>query len=245
MTTPDHAAVEIQVLDRRVRLLHPADGFRTSMDSVLLAAACPVQDKDVILDLGCGVGGAGLCVLERVPGVVLRGVDIEALHIELAGQNAQLNSMEDRAEFKMADIRDYRGALCDHVICNPPYLDAGQYIPSPTKQKVVALYHTDDAVSVQDWVDAGFHNLKDGGSFAMIHRADRSDKIIAALGKRFGAVEIIPLWPRAGEPAKRVIIRALKGRRSPAILHPGIVLHEADGRYTSVADAILRGAAII
>lgn len=236
---------EIYVLNKRVRLLQPADGFRTSMDSVLLAAACPAQDGDAILDMGCGVGGAGFCVLERVPGTHLHGVDIEQNHIGLAQQNINLNGMEGRADFACADIRTYRAALRDHAICNPPYLDAGHYTASPAAEKVVALYHTEEDISVKDWIDAGFHNLKNGGSLAMIHRADRTDKIIAALGRRFGAVEIIPLWPRAGEPAKRVIIRALKGRKSPAIMHPGLVLHAADGRYTDEADAILRGAASI
>ena len=79
----------------------------------------------------------------------------------------------------------------------------------------------------------------------MIHRADAVDKIVQGLGKKFGQVEIIPLWPRAGQPAKRVIVRARKDSRSPAILHPGLVVHNADGSYTPDADRILRGGAAL
>lgn len=235
----------IFVLNKRVQLRQPADGFRTSMDSILLAAACPAEKGDTILDLGCGVGSAGLCVLERVPGAKLRGIDIQQSHIDLANENIKLNGMENRAEFICADIHNYKSMLCNHVICNPPYLDMGKYLASPSKEKVVALYHTEEDRSVKDWVEAGFYNLKAGGSFTIIHRADHADRIVAAMTGRFGGIEIIPLWPRAGEQAKRVIVRGLRDRRSPATLHPGIILHKDEGGYTPEADALLRGNASI
>lgn len=232
---------EIHVLDHRVRLLQPTDGFRTSLDSVMLAAACPAQGSETLLDLGCGVGGAGFCVLVRVPGTHLTGADIQPDHIDLAVQNIALNNMEGRAAFVTGDIRALNIKEFNHVICNPPYLDAGTHTPSPSAPKATALYHADEDISVKDWVDAGFRNLKNGGSFTIIHRADHTDKIIQSFGKKFGAVEVIPLWPRTGETAKRVIIRALKNRKTPAKIHAGLVLHNVDGSYTEAADKILRG----
>ncbi len=236
---------EIYVLDKRVRLLQPAEGFRTSLDSVMLAAACPAGDGDHILDLGCGVGGAGFCVLERVAGSKLTGVEIEADHVELANSNTGLNDMQGRAHFVCSDIREFKGERFDHVICNPPYLDAGAHTRSPFLQKATAHGHAEEDITVKDWIDCGFEHLKSGGSFTIIHRADQTDKIIQGLGKRFGAIEIISLWPRQGDAAKRVIVRALKDRKTPALVHPGIVLHQKDGSYTDEAEKILRGNAVI
>ena len=55
----------------------------------------------------------------------------------------------------------------------------------------------------------------------------------------------MPLWPKAGRAAKRVIVRARRGSRAPLRLLPGLVLHEADGRYTRAAEDVLRrGAAL-
>jgi tRNA1(Val) A37 N6-methylase TrmN6 len=235
-------AEEIHVLDHRVRLLQPPEGFRTSLDSVMLAAACPAKAGETVLDLGCGVGGAGFCVLARTGGTHLAGIDIQQSHIELAIQNIALNEMEGRTRFITGDIRAINEKEFDHVICNPPYLDAGTHTPSPSVTKATALYHSDETLSVKDWVDAGFRNLKNGGSFTIIHRADHTDKIIQSFGKKFGAIEIIPLYPREGEAAKRVIIRALKNRKTPAQIHPGLILHNKDGSYTGAADRILRGA---
>ena len=232
---------EIYVLNKRLKLLHSEKGFKTSIDSVLLAASCVGKAGDHILDMGCGVGGAGLCVLTRVNGARLTGVEIQQDHTELAKRNAVTNLMQDRCEFVTSDIRDYREEKkFNHIICNPPYLEGQSHLRSPSKEKATAMGHDDENITVKDWVDAAHYCLKSNGSFTMIHRADKIDKIILAMGKRFGAIEVIPLWPKEGVNAKRVIIRAIKDRKSPATLHAGLVLHDSEGEYTSEAQKILR-----
>lgn len=240
----------IQVLNQRVSLQQIVGGFRTSMDSVMLAAACPAKEGQSLLDLGCGVGSVGLCVLERVGNTTLLGVDIQADHIELAKKNAALNGVEGRAEFFTADIRTLEMEPCDHVVCNPPYLEDGAHLQSPSPARARAMGHIERDIGIGDWITCAWRHIKGQGSLTMIHSAGQVDDILFALygtsgGKRFGGVEIIPLWPRAGVEAKRVIIRAWKHRKSPAILHAGLVMHEADGGYTRAAEAILRSVSSI
>ncbi|MGZ9097216.1 MAG: tRNA1(Val) (adenine(37)-N6)-methyltransferase [Micavibrio sp.] len=235
---------EIFVLNKAIRLLQPEGGFRTSLDSVILAAACPAKAGDRVLDLGCGVGGATFSLRHRISGVLVQGIDKEAEYIELARQNIALNSDTGRCEFTLDDIREFRFSSPDqrveHVICNPPFLPAGTYTPSPDDLRAAALGHTDDDIDLKDWIDCAFHNLQPGGSLTMIHRADAVDKIIQEMGRRYGQIEIFPLWPRQGEAAKRVVVRARKDRRSPAVIHAGLVLHNADGSYTAAAELVLR-----
>lgn len=233
---------EIHVLDHKVRLLQPENGFRTSLDSVFLGASCPASGKgERILDMGTGVGGAAFCLLWRVPGIHVTGVDIQQSHIDMARSNIVLNTQEGHADFVCADIRNYAdNDRFDHVICNPPYLEAGSYTPSSSEERAIALGHHGSDLDVSDWIDAGFKNLKSGGSLSMIHRADMVDKIIQGMGRRFGAIEIIPLYPKLGQEAKRVIVRAIKDRKTPARIRAGIILHEEDGAYTEQADAVLR-----
>ncbi|MBI2234083.1 MAG: methyltransferase [Micavibrio aeruginosavorus] len=240
---------EIFVLDQTVRLLQPDGGFRTSLDSVMVAAACPAEAGSQVLDLGCGVGGAAFCLMRRVDNLFITGIDIQPDYIDLARQNAALNSNTDRCEFIVDNVGTFRFSLpdqrVDHVLCNPPFLEAGTYTPSPDQGRATALGHADQDIVLKDWIDCAFDSLKSGGSLTLIHRADFVDKIIQALGKRFGQTEIIPLWPRAGDPAKRVIVRTRKDRRSPARIHPGLVIHNPDGSYTAEAEKVLREAARI
>ncbi len=233
---------DIYVLGKRVWLRQTEDGFRTSLDSVMLAAACLAAPGQSVLDLGCGVGGAGLCLMERVEGLTLAGVDIQGECVKLAAHNAEKNGRAVSCRFFKSDIRAFAEGGFDHVICNPPYLEAGAHTPSPCESKALSMGNLDetDPATLKDWLDAAFRNLKSKGRFTLIHRADALDKILQGLGRRFGGIEIIPLWPRLEEPAKRVIVRAVKDMRSPSALLPGIVIHNKDGSYTQQADRILR-----
>lgn len=230
----------IHLLNKTVALHQPEGGFQTAIDAVLLAAACPVQGGETLLDLGCGVGAAGLCALQRVPAANLTGVELLDREAQLARDNAALNGRP--AEIITADIRTWQAPQrYDHIICNPPYLTAGAHLQSPDTAKARAMGHvSEDAASLQDWIKAARDALKSKGSLTIIHRADALDEIITALGRSFGALEVIPLWPKAGQGAKRVIIRARKDRQTPLTLHAGLTLHQPDGEYTADAQVILR-----
>lgn len=238
----------IHLLNRRVRLFQPEGGLRTSIDAVLLAAACPAKAGQSLLDMGCGTGAAGFCVLARVPGLRLNGFDIQADHIALARENALLNEGLNGAaasNFLTADAAVFRlhnekgdNVQFDHIICNPPYNDAQAHTRSPSAAKALAMGHAH--TRLEDWTECANRNLKSGGIFTLIHKAGQVDAIIRALGGRFGAIEIIPLQPRTGDEARRVVVRAVKGRKTPARLHPALVLHAQNGDYTAAANAILR-----
>ncbi len=235
MRNPD----EIALLDGKVRILRSTGGLDPTTDTILVAAACPVHAHDTVLDLGCGSGAAGLCVLYREPQAHLTGIDIQEAPLTLARHSAALNGWQEQARFLHADICDFRPekeGRFDHVICNPPYLENGAHTPPPDAGRAAAV----GGSSLKDWTDAAFYALKPQGSLSLIHRADMLDRVVHSLGKRFGAIEIFPIWPGHGKPANRVILRARKDRRSPATLHPGLILHEAGRRYTPAAERILR-----
>lgn len=206
------------------------------MDAIFLAAACPVRTGQSVLDMGCGVGTAGLSILARVEGVSLVGIEIQDDHVALARENAAVNGYQDCSEFIASDIRQFSGSAFDHVICNPPYLKVGTYTETKTPAKALAM---GGEITFAQWISVAFDHIAGQGSLTMVHRADHIDQILQAFGKRFGGVEIIPLWPRAGEAAKRVIVRGYKHRRSPATMHAGVVLHEGE-YYTKAAEQILR-----
>jgi tRNA1(Val) A37 N6-methylase TrmN6 len=92
-------------------------------------------------------------------------------------------------------------------------------------------------------MELGLKRTKAGGTFTAIIRTDRMSEALARLPER--GVSIFPLWPRAGQPAKRVLLQAVKGSRAGSSLLPGLVLHGADGSYTREANAVLRDGAAL
>jgi len=221
-------------LNGRVRIAQPESGFRSGLDAVMLAAAVPAQAGQTALELGAGAGTASLCLLARVPGLALTGVEIDKSLTALAGDNAAANGLQ--ADFACADIfalptelkRDF-----DQVFCNPPFHGEGQV--SPDQARAVALM---DEGRLEEWLGIGLQRTVSGGFFTAILRADRLNQALAALPEK--GVAVFPLWPKAGEAAKRVIVQARKGSNAPFALLPGLVLHQVNGAWTPEADDVLR-----
>lgn len=235
------SATEDRLLGGKVMLRQPRDGYRAAIDPVLLAASVAAKSGERVLDLGIGAGAAALCLMARVEGLSVTGLEIDPATAELARGNAALNgqagfTVRDGDVAKLpADLRGF-----DRAMANPPYLDAARADPSPDPGRRRSNV---DEGGLGLWIDAALAAVVPGGTLTFIQRADRLADLLSLLRGRAGAIVVVPLWPKAGEAAKRVIVEARPGRRTPLTLHPGLVLHEADGRYTETADAILKGAA--
>ena len=232
------------LLDGRLHLHQPAEGYRAAIDPVLLAAAVPAVAGQSVLELGFGVGTVGLCLASRIEGVSVTGVEVQEDLAALARRNIDTNHFADRVEVWAADIADLpaeiRAETYDHVMMNPPYFEPRSSRASPLPSK--ALANTESHLGLGDWLEAGIRRLRHRGSITVIHSADRLDELLSELGDRAGSPEIYPLWPKADRPAKRIVVRAVKGGRASLVMHPGLVLHQADGEYTEAARRILWGA---
>lgn len=238
---------EDALLDGRVRLLQGREGYRAAVDPVLLAAAVVAKSGESVLDLGCGVGAASLCLAARTAGVRVRGIDIQAPLVDLAGRNAALNACSERVSFLPGDLLAPpdgigEGAF-DHVMANPPYLRADSGHPPPDPAKAAA--NVEGAADLPAWVGAAARAVRRKGSVTFIHRADRIDDLLAACHGLLGELVVFPIWPARDKAAKRVIVRGRKGVAGPARISPGLILHGGDGGYSPRATAVLRDAAAL
>jgi tRNA1(Val) A37 N6-methylase TrmN6 len=233
------------LLGGRLRLRQPTSGYRVAIDPIFLAAAVPAGPRDAILDVGCGVGAAALCLAARVPGCRVTGVEVQRDLVRLAGDNVVLNELSAQVSVMQGDLLNLPPRLApgafDHVMANPPFLAAGSATAPPNPGKATA--NVESAANLAAWVRIALAMVRAKGSLTFIHRADRLDSLLALLAGKAGEITLYPLWPGGGKPAKRVIIRARKQIASPTSLLAGMILHEDDGRFTAAADAVLRGAA--
>ncbi len=245
MSEPGDRVTSDRLLGGRLVLRQPARGYRAAIDPVLLAAAAPAGDGHV-LDIGCGVGTAMLCLASRAAGCRLTGLEIQPDLAGLAKANVAANGLAERIDVVAGDLlsppEEIGDAAFDGVLANPPY-QAGDQSPPPDGSKAIA--NQEGAARLEDWVRFAGRVLRPKAWIAMIHRADRIDALSAALHPEFGEIRIVPLWPKPGRPARRVIVLARKGVRSPAALLAGLVLHEEDGDYTAAAEAVLRDGAAL
>lgn len=235
---------EDALLDGRVRLVQPVQGFRAGLDAVLLAAFVPARAGDLVLEAGCGSGAAFLCLATRVPGLRIAAVEREATMAALARGNAAANDVD--ATVTEGDVADLalarRLGPCDHAMANPPYWPDGTSPPGAVRR---AATHESSA-GLAAWIRFLAAALRDRGTVALVLPAARFDAGIAALHDAgCGSVTLLPVAPRVGHPAKRVLIRARKAGRAPARLLPPFVLHEADGGFTEAAQDVLRRAAAL
>jgi len=249
MSFPPEALTDDAFLDGRLRLWQPRTGYRAAMDPVLLAAAVPAQAGEAVLDLGCGAGAAALCLGTRVPGLCLTGLELQPGYAGLARRNAARNGIAlEVVEGDLAAMpAGLKGRAFDHVIANPPYYGtAAPAAADPGRDRALR-----EATPLAEWIAAGLKRLRPGGRITLIQAAERLPDLLAALGRGAGSVTVRPVAPRAGRPARRVIVAARKGGRGAFRLLAPLVLHAApahsgDGEdFTGEAAAILRDGAAI
>lgn len=231
-------------LGGQLHIRQPKDGYRAATDPVFLAASVDAVAGESVLELGCGVGVASLCLATRVRGLNITGIEVQVEYAALARENAKSNGLD----FKVVngDIGqmpdELRHQSFDHVIANPPFFDKGSGSAPQNAGKATAhVFETD----LSDWIDAGLKRLKPNGTFTIIQLAVQLPEILTALSGRAGNIEVLPLAARSGRAAKRVLVRAQKGSRAPFKLLAPFQIHSGEQHVQGTSDYSKSAAAIL
>jgi tRNA1(Val) A37 N6-methylase TrmN6 len=241
------ATTEDRLLDGRVRLRQAARGYRAGLDAALLAAACDAKAGQRVIEAGCGVGGALLAAAARLPEARFTGVERDAAALILAHENIALNEMGGRVEVVEGDVAVRFSALglepFDAAMTNPPFFDDAGALRGPSEERRSA-WMADDGLAA--WIGFLSKAVREGGSITVIHRADRLADLLSLLADKAGSFQVRPVHPFADEPAKRVLVRAIKTGKAPLKLLPPLVLHDRGGeKHRPEVEAILRGEAAL
>jgi len=240
-------------LGDQLSIEQPVGGpHRAGLDAVLLGACIGENETGTVIDLGAGVGVAGLCAAARAPACRVILVERDEQSVELARRNCQRNfgNSPGPARVSVVEIditanvttREAAGLvreIADHVVMNPPFHTEGTVRRSPDDRRSDA--HVLDTNGLLPWIKCAATHLKPGGRITIIFRADGLDHLLRTLGRGFGNVRVKPVYPRPDAAANRILLTAVKGSRAPLAIQPGFVLHEADGPgFSAEAEAILR-----
>lgn len=227
-----------------MRYVQPATGFRSGIEPVLLAAAVPARPGERVLEAGTGAGAALLCLAARVPGIQGVGIERDPSLAVIAQRNFADNGLAGCLSARAADVAEIpeMGAF-DHVCANPPWHDS-RGTASPVPERDAAKRAT--AGLLELWTDELARHLRRRGTLTLILPAGALSRALAAMSAAdCGSLALIPLWPKAGAPARLILIQGIKGGVGPCRVLPGLALHRAEGGYTEAAEAVLRDGAAL
>jgi tRNA1(Val) A37 N6-methylase TrmN6 len=233
-----------------LRLRQPKSGHRAGHDAMLLAAATPAHQGDRVVDFGAGVGAAGLALARRVAGINLVLVEIDPDLAGLARGNAAANAIS--ADVIVLDVAAAADAFAaaglvpdsaDVILMNPPFNDPSRHRASPDQTRKIA--HVATAATLESWIHASRRVLKSGGILSLIWRADGLAEVLAALGRGFGSLKILPVHGDATQPAIRVLIRAVKGGKAPTQMHAALMLNDESALPNKQVEEILAGKGVL
>jgi tRNA1(Val) A37 N6-methylase TrmN6 len=235
------------VLGGRLVLRQPLRGHRFGHDAILLAAAVPALPGEHAVDLGAGVGAAGLALARRVMGLAVTLAEIDPALTALAAGNAARNDLGERVRAVCLDVEASAAAFAEaglppasaaHVLMNPPF-NAASHQASPDRGRRVA--HVGSGETLERWLGTAARLLAVSGAVTLIWRADGLSDVLSALAPDFGSASVLPVYPKPNAAAIRVLVRAIKGGQAPLQLLPGLLLADGNNKPTEQAEAVLRG----
>jgi tRNA1(Val) A37 N6-methylase TrmN6 len=233
-------------LGGKLCLRQPRSGHRSGHDAILLAAATSARAGDRVVEFGAGVGAAGLALARRVAGINLVLVEIDPQLARLARENVSANdiaagviALDVTSSAEAFAAAGLKADSADVVLMNPPFNDAARHRASPDPARASA--HVADSETLDAWIHASRRLLKSGGALTLIWRADGLSEVLAALGRGFGSLSIMPVHGDAVTPAIRVLIRAVKGGRAPTRILPSLLLKDESGLPNKQVAKMLAG----
>lgn len=225
-----------------VCLIQPKKGYRFSLDAVLLARFAAEGRSRRAVDLGCGCGVVGLCLLALRGAESLAGVDLQPDMVDRAKRASEWNGFAERARFLEGDLRSIEGLLpprsADLAVSNPPYRRMGEGKVSPRAESALARHEV--ACTLDDVVAAAAYLLRTRGVFCLVYPASRAAGAVESCRRKgLEPRELWPVYPVAGSAASLVLLRAVKGAPEGLTVRGPLFLHGTDEKYSVEAQALL------
>jgi len=220
------------------------DGYRFSIDAVLLAHFATPRRQDRVLDLGAGSGVVSLILAYRHPSIVLTCLEIQESLSALIAYNISQNGLADRMRLVTGDLRSVHDLLevgaFDMVVCNPPYYGLGSGHRNPDDEQAVARHEL--KAGLQDIVTAAAFALRTKGRLVMIYPAARGAALLVALRQRhLEPKRLQVVYPYPGAEGTLLLVETLKGGGEElTVLPPLYVCDRLGGDYTPEVAAFYR-----
>lgn len=223
-------------------IAQPAQGYRFSLDALLLADFVACADDARIADLGTGSGIIPLILCRCFPVATAVGFDSNAAMAGVAMENARRNGLDQRVEFVESDIlelrRQYPVSSFDGVTANPPFRppQSGRISPKAGRDRA----RHESTAGMVDFLATAKYLVKPGGRIWFVHHPDRLAEFIhCSAGLNLSLLRLRMVHPDLAAPARIFLAELAKGRKGATTVLPPLLVRGRDGEYTPEAGRIL------
>lgn len=225
---------------RELSFYQSKDGYRFSMDPVMLCNFVSLKSAQRIVDIGAGSGVLGMMMASKYPDATVTLIEIQGWMHELSVRNIELNGMAGRVSALLEDFtelgHEHNGAY-DVVVSNPPYRKPLTGFMSECEERLLARHEI--TMNLRGLVSAAARATKSRGRFYMVYHPGRLAELIVELS----AVKLQPkrlrfIHGRQGTEARIVLVEAIKDGRIGLKIDPPLVVYRDGGGYTDEVRAI-------
>ncbi len=227
-------------------LLQPKQGYRFSLDPLLLCDFANASQEASIVDLGTGSGVLALVLAKMALQAQVTAFEQDRETARLALQNVALNGLPDRVTVLHEDVLQVRQHLpvssCDLVVSNPPYRKQGRGRLNPHPGKLAARHET--TATLADFLAAAKYLVKPvTGRICLVYHADRFvELMVAAVAQKLAVVRLRMVHGLPDAPAKVFLVELAKGRKNADLqIMPPLIVRSDTDRYTDEVRRILTG----
>ncbi|MCX8034628.1 MAG: tRNA1(Val) (adenine(37)-N6)-methyltransferase [Thermodesulfovibrio sp.] len=214
-----------------LKIYQPTEGYRFSVDAIILAHFVNLKRLNKAVDIGAGTGIIGMLLAKKYPDSEITMVEIQQELVEMAKKNILLNNLENRVKVYCMDAKEFEEKGFDLLVTNPPFRRPGTGKISPKEEKALARHEL--SLSVKDIAKIAQKILRHRGRLCMIHLPERLIDIIRIMSKYNLEVKRLRfVHSNISKEAKMVLIEAVKGGRISLKVEPPLFIYEKDREYT-------------
>ena len=239
-TIPDGPELNMLFADK-VKLYQQKEGYRFSVDAVLLAAFALARTSGRVVDLGTGNGIVPVILAGHEKFSSITGVEIQEGPAALAEKNICYNDCQDRVEILHADLRNIRTVLpaetFDTATMNPPFYAAGSGRVSPDRQNAAARHELYG--NLADFITSASYLLKQKGRLVVVYNPSRLVDLITLMrASNIEPKNLQFVHGKVNSPAAMVLAEGIKAARAEVKILPPLIMYGLDGKYTRQAQAV-------
>ena len=232
------------VLRYGLQVTQPTDGYRFSLDALLLADFVGIVGNARIIDLGTGCGIIPMILCRCFPGASVVGIDSNRAMAGLARENVLHNGFAERIEILFEDVITVKSLFpvssFDGVVANPPFRNRNSGCLSPKAGRDIARHES--TAGMADFLAAAKYLVKPSGRIWFIYHPDRLIEFIRCAGEqKLAVLRLRMVHGNKDAPAKMFLAELAKGRKGTTAILPPLIVYDDKGAYTPEARRILTG----